>query len=419
MPSSNARGYTVSMHQNISVGLDIGGHQIKCLVMSMHSDQEKQTLGLGLAHSEGIRRGVVVDIERAAAAIKQAVDEAERISGHHISDVAVTISGDHLSVKNSHGLIAANGPNQQIDRHDLDRVEEAATVVQTPQNTEIIHVVPRSYRLDGQSEIKDPVGMSGVRLEVDALLVTVSTPMLRNLEQALRLADLNPVQIFANGIPAAHVAIDDEHREVGSCLVDIGHTTTTVAVYEEEELLHLAVLPVGASHVGHDLAIGLKTDLSTAQYIAEHHVDASKEAAVSKQLRIKNKSQESVGFDQAFINEIATERICEIFELVQKELVNCKKAGQLPGGLILVGGGANTPGIIERAENIVQLPVEIATLPAYEGAVDKLDVPQNASVIGLGVLSNLETVSTKSAGRSVSLPRLGGKLRNFFEHLKP
>ena len=407
------------MNQNISVGLDIGGHQIKCLVMSMHGDNETQTLGLGLAKSDGIRRGVVVDIERAATAIRKAVDEAERIAGHHISDVSVTISGDHLSVKNSHGLIAANGPNQQIDQHDLDRVEEAATVVQTPQNTEIIHVVPRSYRLDGQSEIKDPIGMSGVRLEVDALLVTVSTPMLRNLDQALRLADLNPTQKFANGIPAAHVAIDDEHREVGSCLVDVGHTTTTVAVYEEEELLHLAVLPIGASHVGHDLAIGLKTDLTTAQYIAEHHVDVSKEASPAKQLRIKNNSQESVSFDQPFINEIATERICEIFELVQKELVRCKKAGQLPGGLILVGGGSNTPGIIERAEDIVQLPVEIAVLPAYEGAVDRLDVPQNANVIGLATLSNFQNVNTKSGSSSVSLPRLGGKLRNFFEQLKP
>jgi len=409
----------MQQNQHISVGLDIGGYQIKCLVIANQEGQAPQALGFGLADSDGIRRGVVIDIERAAAAIREAVDEAERISGHHISDVSVSVSGNHVAVKQSHGLIAANNPNQQIDRHDLDRVEEAATVVQTPQNTEILHVVPRSYRLDGQSEIKDPIGMNGVRLEVDALLVTVSTPMLRNLERALTEAGLRPVQEFAIGIPAAHAAVDTEHREVGSCLVDIGHTTTTLAVYEEEELLHLSVIPVGASHIGHDLAIGLQTDLTTAHYIAEHHVNLGEEPSSKKQLRIKNKHQETVSFDQSFINEIALARVREMFELVQAELVVCGKAGQLPGGLILVGGGANIPGIVEQAQEIVCLPVEVATLQEMKGVVDKLNQPQNANVIGLATLSQFGDGHALVSGRSISTSRLSGKLRTFFEQLKP
>lgn len=251
------------------VGLDVGTSAVRCVVGMVDPSQpgKVSVVGHGSARNLGMRRGIVVHVEDAAEAIVQALTEAERVSGMRIQGATVNINGSHVSGMNSKGVIAISAANREITPEDRMRAEEAATIVQLPSNREIIQVFAKNYRLDGQENIKDPVGMHGVRLEVDTHIVTAATPNLRNLDMAMEKAQLAVHNHTLSSLAAAEAVLERQQKEAGTVLLDIGAGTTNIVVLEDGEVQHVAVLPIGGIHITNDLAIGLKTDLDVAEAV--------------------------------------------------------------------------------------------------------------------------------------------------------
>lgn len=371
------------------VGLDVGTSAVRCVVgiVDPNAQGKLSIVGHGQARNVGMRRGVVVHVEDAAEAIVQALTEAERVSGMRIHGVTVNINGAHVSGMNSKGVIAISAANREITPEDRMRAEEAATIVQLPSNREIIQVFAKNYRLDGQENIKDPVGMHGVRLEVDTHIVTAATPNLRNLDMALDKAQVTPHNHTLSSLAAAEAVLERQQKEAGTVLLDIGAGTTNVVVLEDGEVQHVAVLPIGGMHITNDLAIGLKTDLDIAEGVKVKF--ASLENKPNKRdIRIKAAGNEHI-FKAEDVTMITEARVEELFEYVQKELVRIHRANKLPGGVVLVGGTAKLPGIAEFAKDRMQLAARVGKLQPVSGLADTVADPAYASAVGLMMLDAL------------------------------
>lgn len=369
------------------VGIDIGTTEVRCVIGVRAEDQEvPSVIGAGSSHNHGMRRGVVVNVEEVAASIVRAVEEAERISGQRIDRAVVNVNGSHVLGLNSKGVVAISGPNKEITIDDLARAEEAATVVQLPANRDILQVFARNYHLDGQENIKDPIGMSGVRLEVEALIITAATPALKALDRAMERAGVTTAHRIISGLAASEAVLSDVQRESGAVVLDIGAATTNLVVVEEDDVQHVAVLPVGSLHITNDLAIGLKTDLAVADVVKlEHAGQGSKETARRRVIRIEH-GDGVYSFEKNDIDDIVDARLEEIFELANKELKTINREGKLPGGVVLVGGGALLPGIDETAKNYMGLPAHIGVTSNYSGIVDTVQSPAYATAVGLMLL---------------------------------
>ena len=258
-----------------AVGIDVGTTAVRCVVGHVDGSAQIPTIiGISSAENNGMRKGVVVNLVSTAQAIDKALEEAERMSGHQINGATLSINGAHILGMSSRGVVAVGAQSHEINEDDLARVEEAATVVQLPANREILDVTPRSYQLDDQENIKDPIGMTGVRLEVDAHVITALSPHLKNLLKAAEMTHTTVHHTVPSGIAAAHALLTEQQMENGVVLVDVGGTTTNVAVYEEGDLQHIAVLPMGGVNITNDLAIGLKTDLDVAEKLKVEHAVA-------------------------------------------------------------------------------------------------------------------------------------------------
>ncbi len=375
----------------VAIGLDIGSSAVRCVIgLAQEDNPAPSIVGLGEAPNGGVRRGIVVDIDETVSAITTAVEEAERISGININRATVGVNGSQLLTVGSHGVIAIGAVAREISEEDVSRAEEAAAVMQLPPNREIIQAFARSYQIDGQDHIKDPVGMSGLRLEVEMGLVTAATPFIKNLGRAVSQAGINLDNLVANPLAAAQIVADKNRREQGVVVVDIGASTTGLAVFEEGELLQVAVLPVGAGHITNDLAIGLRTEIETAEKLKLEHVNADpKHSHAERQLTIKELSGEELTVSYSQINSIAKARLAELFDLINKDLSKIKRDGLLPGGAILCGGGANLAGIAELAKHSLRLPARIGKSEGFSGIVDKISNPAYATVLGL-MVENLQ-----------------------------
>jgi cell division protein FtsA len=335
----------------------------------------------------GMRRGVVAHIDDAAEAIVQVLTEAERVSGMHIKGATVNVNGPHVNGVNSKGVIAISAANREISAEDRMRAEEAATIMQLPSNREIIQVFAKNYRLDGQENIKDPVGMHGVRLEVDTHIVTAATPNLRSLDMALEKAQITPHNHTLSSLAATEAVMDRQQKEAGTVLLDIGAGTTNLVVLEDGEVQHVAILPLGSMHITNDLAIGLKTDLDIAEAVKVKY--ASLEPHASKRdIRIRAQSKDHL-FKAEEVAMITEARVEEIFEYVQKELVRIHRAHKLPGGVVIVGGAAKLPGIAEFAKEKLQLASRIGKIHSVSGLVDTVADPEFAVATGLMMLDML------------------------------
>jgi cell division protein FtsA len=371
------------------VGLDVGTSAVRCVVGMVDPNNQGKVsiIGHGQARNVGMRRGIVVHTEDTAEAIVQALTEAERVSGMRIHGATVNINGSHVSGMNSKGVIAISAANREITAEDRMRAEEAATILQLPSNREIIQVFAKNYRLDGQENIKDPVGMHGVRLEVDTHIVTTATPSLRNLDMALEKAQITPHNHTLSSLAAAEAVLERQQREAGTVLLDIGAGTTNLAVLEDGEVQHVAVLPIGGIHITNDLAIGLKTDLDIAEAVKVKF--ASLEGKANKRdIRIKANGQEHI-FKAEEVTMITEARVEELFEYVQKELTRIHRAHKLPGGAVLVGGTANLPGIAEFAKEKLQIAARVGRLHSVSGLVDTVAGPAYAAAAGLMMLDML------------------------------
>lgn len=368
------------------VGLDIGTQNVRCVVgMVDEADPTKPTIiGHGTAVNQGMRKGVIAHADDVADAIAHAITEAERLSGVHIQHATVNINGSHVTGISSRGVIAISTANKEIGHDERLRVEEAATIVQLPPNREIIQVFAKNYRIDGQDNIKDPIGMHGVRLEVDTHIVTALTPNVRNLESVLEKSKLTVAHKTLSSLAAAEAVLDRKQKEAGTLVVDIGAGTTNLAVVEDGEVHHVAVIPVGSINLTNDLAIGLKTDLDIAEKVKLEHAfldDSNKDINA----RVEHNGKSHL-FELDEIKMITEARIEELLELIDKELKSVHRSRKLPGGVVLVGGGSALPGLAEFTREKLQVSARIGTLQPLSGLVDAVDDGAYASAVGLMLL---------------------------------
>lgn len=373
------------------VGIDIGTSTVRCVVGMLDENDDNpipSIIGYGSSRNEGMRKGVVSHIEDVAQSVAQAVEEAERISGVRINSATVNVNGAHVEGVNSRGVIAISTANREISLEDRERVEEAATIIQLPPNRDIIQVFAKNYRLDGQESIKDPVGMHGVRLEVDTHIVTVSTPAIRSLDTSLKKAGIEPNHHTVSSLAAAEAVLSRQQKESGTALIDIGAGTTNIVVFEDGEVQHVAVIPIGGIHLTNDLAIGLRTDLDIAEAAKIQKGDIRENAKRNAGVRVRHGDQD-YQFNMSDIYMVLEARVEELFEFVNKELKKINKAGKLPGGVVIVGGTSKLPGIAEFAKDSLELPARIGKLLPVSGLVDKMDDQPFISAIGLMSLDML------------------------------
>jgi cell division protein FtsA len=371
------------------IGLDIGTSMVRCVVGTFdpNGSNMPSIVGHGQAVNQGMRRGAVVHVDEVADAVVHAVTEAERRSGMAIKNATVNVNGSHVSGLNSEGVIAISAANREITPEDRLRVEEAATIVSLPPNREIVQFFAKNYSLDGQRNIKDPVGMHGVRLEVDAHIVTAASPNLRNLDMALEKAEISPTHHTISGLAAAEAVLSRQQKEAGTALVDIGAGTTNLIVFEDGEVQYIAVLPIGGQHITNDLAIGLKTDLDVAEAVKVEHADLKRDARkMNVMVKVGDKAH---NFQFEEISMIIGARVEELLEYIDKELQKIKRSRKLPGGIVLTGGTAKLPGLDEFAREKLQLPARIGKLHNIGGLVDTVEDQAFTTVVGLMLLDML------------------------------
>ena len=405
------------------VGLDIGTSAVRCVVGTINqADARPSVIGHGSAPNQGMRKGVVVHVDDAAEAIVQAITEAERVSGMQITQATLNINGAHVSGMNSRGVIAISAANREITDDDRLRVEEAATVVKLPPNREIIQVFAKNYSLDGQPNIKDPVGMHGVRLEVDTHIVSVATPNIRNINMALGKAQIIPNHMVVSSLAAAEAVLSRQQKEAGTVLLDIGAGTTNLVVVEDGEIQHVAVLPIGGLHITNDLAIGLKTDLDIAELTKLNHASLGHSGQAKKGVvyveRGEGAEKERHAFKADDVYMIVEARIEELFEYVSTELQKIHRAKKLPGGVVLVGGTSHLPGIAEFAREQLELPARLGKLQPLAGLIDTVDDQSYSTAVGLMLLDILLPAQTQSSDHQSVVGDINGlfdKLTNFFK----
>lgn len=365
-----------------AVGIDIGTTTVRCVVGHIDSTTGSPTIvGVGQAANSGMRKGAVANLNGPAQAIDDALGEAERMSGYQVNAATLSINGTHILSTKADGMIAVGGLDHEINHEDLARIEEVATLGKVPANREILEVVPHSYRLDGQDNIKDPLGMTGTRLEINANVVSALAPHVSNLQKTADMAKVQPNAVIPAVIAAARAVLGEQQLENGVAVIDIGGATTSVAVFEEGDLQYVGVLPVGGINITNDLAIGLKTDPEIAEKVKIANATATARGG-SEDISIKQ-DKEVLHFESTDVDEIVEARLDEIFEAIQKELKKAGRAGQLPSGVVLTGGTANLKGIADYAKNKLGLAARVGKSSGYAGVAENIEQPQFAAAVGL------------------------------------
>jgi cell division protein FtsA len=372
--------------ENIIVGLDVGTCYIRTVVAKINPEQSKpQIIGIGKAPSFGLRRGAVVDIDEVVKNISQSVQEAERNSGLSIERTLVSLSGNHIAPKISKGVVAVSRADGEVSKEDVKRAIGAAAAISVPQNREILHTIPRSFTVDNQGGIKEPVGMNGVRLEVDALIIEGAVPFVRNLKKCVEEAGLEIEEMVLAPLAASRAALSKRQKELGVLSLDLGGGTVGLTVFEEGEILHSYVLPIGSSHITNDIAIGIRSDIDLAEKVKLEYGSALASEINKKDIIDLSKlsAEEKGVIPRAEMVNIIEARLCEILELVNKELKKIERQGLLPAGAVLLGGGAKIPGLVDLAKRELRLPVQIGFPLETEGVIDEIDDPSFATAIGL------------------------------------
>lgn len=409
-------------HSRYAVGIDVGTTTIRCVVGHIDPTTGTPTIvGVGQAANSGMRKGTVINLGGPAHAIDAALGEAERMSGYEVNEATISVNGAHIISTKADGMIAVGMANHEISEEDLVRIEEVATTGKVPANREILEVVPFSYSLDGQTGIKDPIGMSGTRLEISANVVSAMTPLVVNLQKAAEMATVAPVALIPAPMAAAKAVLHESQIENGVAVIDMGGSTTGVSVFEEGDLQYVGVVPMGGVNITNDLAIGLKTDPEIAEQVKLMHVSLAEDVTASGQVNVKV-DKEIYTFDASEIREIVEARLEEIFELVNKELKRAGRAGQLASGVVLTGGTANIKGITNYAKTQLGLAARVGKAAGYAGVADHIETPQFATAIGL-MLIDAESASVhghKKSGMSGKqlAAKTGGFLSKFFGRFK-
>ncbi|MFA5985822.1 MAG: cell division protein FtsA [Parcubacteria group bacterium] len=409
------------MKTNIITSIDLGSSTVRCVVADVSQDDgQVRVLGAGIVPSAGMRRGAVVDINDAADAIASAVEKAEQMSGEKVRNAIVSIGGVGIIVKETQGVIAIGRADGEVNEDDVVRVIDAAQAISIPTNNEIIHVIPRSFRLDDQRDIKDPVGLRGVRLEVDAVIVEAPGNHVKNLTSAMERAAVGVEDFIIEPLAAAEATLTKKQKELGVVMINLGASTTSLAVYEEGELIHTSVLPVGSDFITHDIAIGLRTEIDIAERVKFEFGSADINSVDKKSmidLSHFDDREKDLVYHQHVL-EIIQARLDEIFDLVVKELEKIGKDQLLPAGAVLTGGGAHLPHIVDFAKEKLRLPVSIGQPAHLLGVVDHVDDSSYATVVGLLLWALHEGNHGGSHFGTGAISSLGGKINDMSAKLR-
>ena len=365
-------------HEDIYVSLDIGSSSIKVLIGEMTSGQ-LHVIGVGHVKSNGIRKGAIVDIDATVQSIKKAIDQAERMTGIEIHEVILGVPANQTTVQDVKGVVAVNSENREITDDDLDRVLESAQVMSIPPEREMVNLVPKQFIVDHLDEIKDPRGMIGIRLEVDAIMFTTSKTLLHNVVRCVERAGLSVQGVYLQPLAAGHFALTEDEKNQGTAYLDLGGGSTTVAVFENGLLSQTSVIPVGGDHITKDLSIVLKTPTEQAEKIKRKYGHAFYDEASDDQLFevpvVGTDSSDQ--YSQRYISEIIGVRLEELFELVLDELYRLG-VRDLPGGIVITGGVAQLEGVAQLARQVMQTRVRLYT-PDYIGVRE----PAFTTAVGL------------------------------------
>jgi len=386
----------------IVVGVDIGTSKIVSIIAKI-DEENVNVLGVSETKSGGVRKGQIVDIEEAVLSINSSLEGAERMAGFSASHVIASIGGDHIESLNSRGVVAVSNPDAEITESDLVRVIDAAKAVSLPSSREVIHVLPRSYIVDGQQGVKAPLGMTGVRLEVDTHIISAYSTSIRNLEKAFSEVGVDVDAVVFSGYASSLSVLTDTERELGVILVDIGAGTTDISIYTEGSVAYSSVLPIGARHITNDLAIGLRISLESAEKIKlllsnperKREQNDMREKTDEIDLSPLNLSEElSKVSEKTLVEGIIKPRLNEIFTFVGLEIKKSGYGGQTPSGLVVTGGGALTVGVVDAAKRMLAMPVRIGRPINIKGIIDEIQTPAFATVVGLAVYGrNIESQS--------------------------
>lgn len=367
--------------------IDIGSSKIATLVAQVHEEEDNKLhiIGASSVPARGVRKGQIVNIDEAVESITESVESAERMAGFNVAKAWISVGGSHISSQNSQGVVAIAQPHNEVSPDDVRRVLEAARAISLPSSTEIIHVIPRSYIVDGQEGIKDPVGMTGVRLEVDTHIVTGSTTTMKNLAKCVAEVGCDVSGLVFGGLAASQAVLSDTEKELGAVLLDIGGGTTDIAIFVEGALSYSLVLPVGAKNVTNDLAVGLRISLESAEKIklllGQSKVNDKEDNIDLSTLNLPEELK-SVSY-KTLVEGIIRPRLNELFQMVAGEIKRSNLGGLTPSGLILCGGGAMTVGIIDSAKRTLSMPVRIGYPTRITGLIDDIENPSFAASVGL------------------------------------
>ncbi|MGA8943190.1 MAG: cell division protein FtsA [Thermoactinomyces sp.] len=365
-------------NQDFVISLDIGSSQVRVIVAEVNADGTPHIVGVGTAESQGMKKGAIINIDQAVQSIREAVDHAERMVGIEISEVYVGISGHHISLQPSHGVVAVSSEDREIGYHDIDRVLQASRVIALPPERAIIEVVPKQFIVDGLDDIKDPNGMVGVRLEVDAIIVTGTKTIMTNLLRCVERADLNIAGMVFLPLAASELCLSNDEKNLGVVMVDIGGGTTTLTVYRQGFLAGTSVIPIGGEYITNDIAIGLRTQTSRAEEVKCQYGVASKEFAKTDEtfkVQTIGTSRERI-VTQLELAQIIEPRLEEMFQLVRQQVKAMGFSDEPAGGYVLTGGVMATRHILDVAQSQLGAAVRIATPqnigvkePSYTGGV--------------------------------------------------
>jgi len=419
------------MSEEIFTGLDIGSYAVRVavgkLVPSSEGRDQIHIIGAVEVPSAGVNKGTVTNLEDAVSSISRALEQAERITGLPINNAWAGISGGHILSQESRGVIGVGRSDGEIRDEDVERAIEAARTVATPTNYEIIHVIPKSFTVDGQRGIKDPVGMNGIRLEVDALIIQGLGSQIKNLTKAIYRTGLDIEDLVYSILATAEAVITDRQKELGVCVVNIGASTTSMVVFEEGDVMHTAVLPFGSDNITKDLVFGLRTSIDVAEQVKLHYATCHPDEIQKKDeinlAELGAPEDELVG--RKFVAEITEARVQEIFEHVDKELKKIDRSGMLPAGVILTGGGAKLVGLLDVAKSVLRLPVSIGSAIGITSVIDRTGDPSMTTAIGLALWGyHIRGSASKGGignliGKFGNVDKLTSGLKNLFKSLKP
>ena len=415
----------------VITGIDIGTCKIVTVIAQVSEDSQKiNVIGASSTLSKGLRKSQVVDIEEAMISITASVEAAERMAGVSVPSAFISVGGTHIQSQNSKGVVAVANPEHEIIAEDVTRVIEAARAVSLPSSKEIIHVIPRDFKVDSQEGIKDPLGMTGIRLEAEAHIITGSSTAMRNLAKCVNEIGVEINGLVFSGLAASESSLTETEKELGVCLVDIGGGTTNITIFTDSSLAYSSVLPVGAKNITNDLAIGLRVNLETAEKVK-----------IALSAKDGNDPKEEIDFKKFGIEEdigkvsyktlvegIIKPRLNEIFSLVGEELTKSGWGGATPAGLVLCGGGAQTIGIIDACKRTLSLPVRVSSSNLLSGLVDEISGPAFSTSHGLifyGIKNSKQMTSSFSLNKfgrifkGLPVKGIAGKTIDFIKSFLP